>query len=174
MAITRTVMLCLLAASLAACGPMPQEIRREAASSPPFVEIQKDPDKFKGTVVIWGGLVIEMANLKESTELKVMRTALDLEERPTDLDRSEGRFIIVVDRFLDPNIFKRGREVTVGGEIIGQKIRAIGEINYIYPVVRAKELKIWEQRVLYPPYYYDPWFWGPPYPWRPWGPWPYW
>jgi outer membrane lipoprotein len=61
----------------------------------------------------------------------------------------------------------------VGGEISGRETQPIGEIQYTYPVVQAKELKLWEQPVPYPPYYYDPWYWGPPYPWRPWGR-PYW
>jgi outer membrane lipoprotein len=159
-----------LLAVLTGCAPMSQDIRRQADESAPFLEIQKNPDKFMGTVVIWGGVIIETTNLKESTAIKVMRTALDIQERPTNLDSSDGRFIILAGRFLDPDIFKKGRQVTVGGEIAGKETQPIGEIQYIYPVVQAKELKLWEQPVPYPPYYYDPWYWGP-YPWRPWGPW---
>lgn len=162
----------ILLAALAACAPMSQDIRRQADESAPFAEIQKNPDKFSGMVVIWGGVIIETTNLKESTVIKVMQTALDIQGRPTEPDRSEGRFIILVGRFLDPDIFKKGRQVTVGGEIAGKETQPIGEIQYIYPVVRAKELKLWELPVPYPPYYYDPWYWGP-YPWRPWGR-PYW
>ncbi len=166
----------LLLAGLAACAPVSQELRREAEASAPFSEIRKNPEKFKGAVVLWGGVIIETVNRQDSTSVRVMQTALDFQGRPTDLDRSEGRFIVVVDRFLDPDIFKKGRELTVGGEIAGSETHPIGEIRYVYPVVRASELKLWEQRIPYPPYYYDPWYWGPPYPWRPWGPWgrPYW
>jgi len=170
------VVMGLLLAGLAACAPVSQEIRREAEASAPFSEIRKNPEKFKGAVVLWGGVIIETVNRQDSTSVRVMQTALDFQGRPTDLDRSEGRFIVVVDRFLDPDIFKKGRELTVGGEIAGSETHPIGEIRYVYPVVRASELKLWEQRIPYPPYYYDPWYWGPPYPWRPWGPWgrPYW
>jgi len=170
------VVMGLLLAGLAACAPVSQELRREAEASAPFSEIRKNPEKFKGAVVLWGGVIIETVNRQDSTSVRVMQTALDFQGRPTDLDRSEGRFIVVVDRFLDPDIFKKGRELTVGGEIAGSETHPIGEIRYVYPVVRASELKLWEQRIPYPPYYYDPWYWGPPYPWRPWGPWgrPYW
>jgi len=170
------VVMGLLLAGLAACAPVSQEIRREAEASAPFSEIRKNPEKFKGAVVLWGGVIIETVNRQDTTSVRVMQTALDFQGRPTDLDRSEGRFIVVVDRFLDPDIFKKGRELTVGGEIAGSETHPIGEIRYVYPVVRASELKLWEQRIPYPPYYYDPWYWGPPYPWRPWGPWgrPYW
>ncbi|HTZ39219.1 MAG TPA: Slp family lipoprotein [Syntrophales bacterium] len=160
----------IMLATLAACAPLSQDIRRQAEKSAPFAEIQKNPDSFVGTIVIWGGVIIETTNLKESTAIKVLQTALDIQERPMETDRSEGRFIVVVDRFLDPDIFKKGRQVTVGGEIAGKEIQPIGEIQYGYPVVRARELKLWEQPVPYPPYYYDPWYWGP-YPWRSWGPW---
>ncbi len=167
-----TVILFVLLAALTACAPLSQDIRRQADESAPFAEVRKDPDAFKGTVVAWGGVIIETTNLKDSTVIKVMQTALDFQRRPTNLDNSEGRFIILVDRFLDPDIFKKGRQVTVGGEITGKEIQPIGEIRYTYPVVQAKELKLWEQPIPYPPYYYDPWYWGP-YPWRPWGR-PYW
>ena len=119
----------VLLAGLAACAPVSQEIRREAEASAPFNEIQRDPDKFKGSVVVWGGVIIETTNLRESTAVRVMQTALDFQGRPTDLDRSEGRFIVVVDRFLDPDIFKKGREITVGGEIAGSETHPIGEIQ---------------------------------------------
>ncbi len=175
MKIGNRIVLILLLATLLACAPISQDIRRQAEESAPFREIQKNPDKFRGTVVIWGGVIIETTNLKESTAIKVMQTALDFQKQPTNLDSSEGRFIILVGRFLDPDIFKKGRQVTVGGEITGKETQPIGEIQYTYPVVQAKELKLWEQPVPYPPYYYDPWYWGP-YPGRPWGPWgrPYW
>ena len=149
---------------------MSQDIRRQADESASFSEIQKSPDRFRGTVVIWGGVIIETTNLKESTAIKVMQTALDFQRRPTNLDRSEGRFVIRVDRFLDPDIFRKGREITVGGPVAGYEVHPIGEIQYTYPVVQANELKIWEKRIDYPPYYYDPWYWGPPYPVAPLGP----
>ena len=168
---TRVIFFFFLAA-LAACAPISQDIRRQADASAPYSEIQKNPDTYLGEMVIWGGVIIETTNLKESTAIKVIQTALDMQQRPTDLDSSQGRFIIRVDRFLDPDIFKKGREVTVGGEVSGKETHPIGEIRYTYPVVRAKEVKLWEQRVPSPPYDYDPWYWGPPYyPWRPWGPW---
>lgn len=165
----RMIFLFFFVAILAACTPLSQDIRRQADGSVTFAEIQRNSEKYKGTTVIWGGVIIETTNLKESTSIRVMQTTLDFQMRPKELDRSEGRFIIIVDRFLDPDIFKNGREITVGGEIAGREIHPIGEILYYHPVVRAKELKLWEQRAPYPPYYYDPWYWGPPYLWHPWG-----
>ncbi len=101
------VVMGLLLAGLAASAPVSQEIRREAEASAPFSEIRKTPEKFKGAVVLWGGVIIETVNRQDTTSVRVMQTALDFQGRPTDLDRSEGRFIVVVDRFLDPDIFKK-------------------------------------------------------------------
>ena len=129
---TRVIFFFFLAA-LAACVPLSQDIRRQADESPPFSEIQKNPDKFRGTIVVWGGVIIETTNLKESTAIKVMQTALDIQRRPTDLDRSEGRFVIRVDRFLDPDIFRKGREITVGGSVADYEVHPIGEIQLHLP-----------------------------------------
>jgi outer membrane lipoprotein len=51
-------------AALAACAPISQDIRRQADASAPFAEIQKNPDKYRGEMVIWGGVIIETTNMK--------------------------------------------------------------------------------------------------------------
>ncbi|MRR36362.1 starvation-inducible protein, partial [bacterium] len=66
---TRFIFLFCLAAALAACAPISQDIRRQADASAPFSEIQKNPDKYRGEMVIWGGVIIETTNLKESTAI---------------------------------------------------------------------------------------------------------
>lgn len=48
------------------------------------------------------------------TVMKVRQTELDIEKRPQTLDRSAGRFLVKSAGFLDPEIYKEGREITVG------------------------------------------------------------
>jgi len=69
---------------------------------------------------------------------------------------------------LDPEIYKRGNQVTLAGVVSGEKILPLGEGSYNYPVIMIKELHLYEKQPYYPyPYgYYDYWngpFWYGPY-----------
>jgi outer membrane lipoprotein len=142
-----------------------QEIKARADTSLSFIEIARDIDPHKGRTVIWGGEIIECVNKKDGTSvLEVYQKSLDLNDAPDLNSESEGRFIIKSDKFLDPYAYRKGRKITVGGEILGEEIRLIGEINYRCPLVLGKEIYLWRDSYFYdsPGPFYDPW-WGYPY-----------
>jgi outer membrane lipoprotein len=164
---------------LSACAyPISKGIRKEAEKGPQFKSVLRAPDMYTGSVVIWGGVIVETINHEESTEIVVLETPLDHEGEPKDSEYSGGRFIAETSAYLDPMIYRKGRKVTVAGKITRPEKRKIGEMTYTYPVISIKEIHIWtEQRVYFPPYYgygwYGPYYgygpyWGPPF-----GPWPY-
>lgn len=132
-------------------------------------EVQQNIDKYKGKMILWGGVIIETIHRPEETLIMVMQTNLDYEKRPSNLDQSEGRFIVKQSGFLDPVIFEKDRIITATGEVSGKEEFPLGEIRYVYPVITATQLILWEKRQ-YPPYRYDPWYWEP-YPL--WWPYPY-
>jgi outer membrane lipoprotein len=148
-----------------ACAPFPRQLMKEIDPSIEFRDLLKDPDAYIGKKILLGGLIIDIQNRKEETLLQVLQTDLDFEKRPIHLDQSLGRFCIRVSGFLDPAIYRKGREVTVIGEVVGKEISPIGEVPYTYPVIRAIQIRLWEKRRSAPPPYPE-WFWG-------WGPYPY-
>jgi outer membrane lipoprotein len=157
---------------LFACAPFSKSVMDRVDPETSFNEVQRDPEGFRGRVVLWGGVIVETLNRANETLIKVRQTELDLEQRPKYPDRSQGRFIIQYNGFLDPAIYREGREITVAGEITGKEVLPLGNINYTYPVIKAQEIYLWERpipyRPYYPPYYYDPfypWWWHRPY-WR--------
>jgi outer membrane lipoprotein len=109
-----------------------------------FRELQRDPDTFKGRWVMLAGVIIEARNTKEGTSIEVLQRPMDRRGRPYETDVTEGRFIITTDRFLDAAVYHRGRRIAVVAEVAGRKILPLGEIEYQYPVVVAKELHLWE------------------------------
>ena len=163
------VTLGLLLVFALSCAPFPQETMREVEKDIAFQDVLKDPGSFKGKVVIWGGVIIETVNRPDVTLIIVRQTELDFQKQPKDLDKSAGRFIVRHQGFLDPAIYSKDRELTVSGAIAGKEERVIGEHRYIYSVIDARDIRLWEKR-LEVPYYYDPWY-GAPYPF--WGPYPY-
>ena len=167
------ITLILLLVFAFSCAPFPQETMREVEKDIAFEDVLKDPGLFQGKVVLWGGVIIEAVNRPDVTLIIVRQTELDFQKQPKDLDKSAGRFIVRHEGFLDPAIYSKDRELTVSGAIAGKEERVIGERRYIYPVIDARDIRLWEKRTEVP-YYYDPWygpypFWGAypyPYGWR--------
>ena len=145
-----------------------QEVDREIT----FSALLNDPIAYKGRVVLLGGVIVSTINKQEGTLLEVYETRLDREGRPTDIDRSEGRFLALYEGFLDSEIYAAGRQVTIAGTVQGEKIQPLGEVEYRYPYLLVKEIHLWKEEK---PVQHEPYAWGLWYdPWYPWGPWGFW
>ncbi|HKP00512.1 MAG TPA: Slp family lipoprotein [Nitrospiraceae bacterium] len=147
----------------------------------PFLQVKAAPDSLKGQAVVFGGNVLTGRRLKDGTRIEVLQLPLDRTTRPvSDLTQSQGRFIAFQSEFLDPATLPPGTRVTVTGEISGSVTLPLDETDYIYPVIKIKQLRVWTKLEVPPVYPYmgpGP-YWGPygggPY-WGPyWRPWPYW
>jgi outer membrane lipoprotein len=150
-----------------------KDLRDKIDPSLTFEKVIQNPIAYKGKAVAWGGEIIETRNQKNgTTEIEVFQKPLDYSGRPKESDASEGRFIMLADKYLDPHLYREGRRITVAGEILGEKIKPLGEMDYRYPFISSKQIHLWEEYdyldypypYYYPWGYYDPW-WGYPY-WR--------
>ena len=158
----RLLMFLLSAGLIVSCAPLSKETLRQADEKLTLREIQKDPQSYVGKTVLWGGVIVETTNKKNETLIKIMQTELDYEKRPKDLDKSAGRFLVRYLGFLDPAIYKQGREITAAGEVVGIEVLPLGTIQYVYPLIQAKEIHLWERRQEYGPLYYSPWYYYEP------------
>jgi len=149
----------LLLILFSGCAPISRELRAQTDRTLTFQQVFQNPEAYKGKIVIWGGEIIETINQKDGTTLiVVLQRPLDWMEEPK-IQRSEGRFIILVEGYVDPYVFRRGRRITVGGETLGRKVMRLGELEYPYPLLRSKQIYLWGE------HYYSPY----PYPYYPWG-----
>ncbi len=143
---------------------LPVEISTPVEGSPQLAEVLQDLDAYKGKIVRWGGSIASVENKKDETWVELVSRELSRNGRPKDNDRSEGRFLAKVSKFLDPEIYKKGRLVTVYGELAGGQEGVIGEKPYIFLVVKTKKILMWTEYRDPPPTpyyhrYYDP-YWG--------------
>jgi outer membrane lipoprotein len=162
----------LVAATLlGACTTIPEAIKTAPPGDAQVGEVRADAPRFVGTVVRWGGSIVTVRNERDATVIEIVARRLDSDGQPRDEDRTEGRFLAKASGFLDPAVYKKGREVTVRGRVEGVVEEAIGEFRYRYPVVVVEHLHLWGPRpppaYSYP--YYGPYWWHPAYPWG----WPY-
>jgi len=123
------------------------------------------PDESKGKIVLLGGTIVQTLPKPKETEIEVVQKPLSSSGEPYLTDKSEGRYLVIVDRFLDPAIYRPGRDITVAGEVQGSVLRRIGEIDYRYPVIDALELHLWKEP-LSPQAYPYAYPFGYPYYWR--------
>jgi len=152
-------------------GDVLEEVNRDIT----FAELQKNPEAYEGKVIILGGVIVKSLNKKDGTLLELYQTEMESEGMPIHLDVSGGRFLALYEGFLDSEIYRAGRKVTIAGSVRGKQVKKLGQVDYHYPYLIIKEMHLWEEKKWrrHEPYPYPlyPWgFWGPwwRYPWHPW------
>ena len=175
----RVPILLIIAWALFACTSIPEQIQGEFSDISPA---RVDPAVL-GSNVRWGGVILETTFSSDATCFEVLQRDLDKYLRPKVEDRTAGRYIACKPGFHEPEVFAKGREITVTGRIRGIDTRLVESFNYPYPVLDVDQLVLWQKRqdvIVYrgyrDPWYYGPYwggYWGHPWPYYGWGHWPY-
>jgi outer membrane lipoprotein len=133
---------CVLALALAGCATVPPLDASGARTGlrPYQVANEESPGE---TVVLWGGMIVEVANREGSTEVEVLAYPLDARQRPQLERATEGRFIAVLPGFVEPLDYPAGRFVTLRGRLVGIREGRIGERDYVYPLVGVQAAHVW-------------------------------
>ena len=154
-----------------ACTSIPTQLQGEYADISPA---RVQPELF-GSNVRWGGVLVNTSNEEDRTCFEVLSRTLDKYLRPKQEDTTAGRFLACTNGFHDPEVYAKGREVTVTGQLQNVEVRKIEAFDYRYPVLEITNMVLWEERqdvIIYDHYYdpfYYPYYWGNPY----WGYYPY-
>jgi outer membrane lipoprotein len=166
-----TVTALFLLPLLVACSTVPEAIRSAPAEAPSLNTLSAQPEQYQGQTLRLGGVIAQLYNRAEDTQIEVVARRLSRSGEPRQEDASEGRFIAIVPGFLDPAIYAQGRRITISGEFIGVAERPLGELSYRYPQLQAAAYYLWpELREQSDPRYQHPWYpYGYPYgyPYRP-------
>jgi len=159
------VVVALFIVAFVSCAVMPKELRKEGVEREITLKmVKEDLEIYRGSKVMWGGKIIRCENKREGTFFEVLQLPLDVEGRPKDVDESEGRFLVLYDGFLDCAIYCPGREITVIGEVRDLQKGKLGEMEYVYPVIRTKRIHLLKRRKEeIDVYHYH--YWPPPFPW---------
>lgn len=93
--------------------------------------------------VLWGGTILVVENMKDSTQIEVLSYPLGSNYRP-DLEKKPlGRFLIREEGFLEPETYVQGRQITVVGKV-GKAVNGkVGESEYRFPLIHAQQLQLW-------------------------------
>ncbi len=157
----KTMLLAAACLGLAACASVPKPLTGEFSQ----VTLQ-NASQADGSRVRWGGEIIETVPGSDHTCIYALSRPLDRQARPQAGKDSMGRFVACRRGFYDPEIFAKGREITVTGSLDGSLTRKVGQYDYAYPRINADTVYLWPRPKPISPYayrdsiFYDP-FWGP-------------
>ncbi len=132
--------------ALTACAhTFPTEVTDRVDKSIKFSDLMRDPQIYKGkTVMLAGTIASAKAERDGSTYIEVVQKPAYRSGKPLRTDETGGRFLAVSKQFLDPAVYRRGRPITVVGEVIGDSVKPLGEMAYRYPLLQTEAVHLWE------------------------------
>lgn len=168
-----TIVILLFILSTVSCSVVSPKVKKDASPPIMFKTLLRHSDRYMGKTVILGGYILKTQNLPDKTILYVLQTPLRFRDEPSGRDRSKGRFALIYDGFLDPEIYREKRRITTAGSVLGTLVQKIDKHSYTYLTLKSQEIYLWPKRVGYPqmPYFYDPFYrfpyHGHPHDWDP-------
>jgi outer membrane lipoprotein len=119
-----------------------QNVRSRVDTGVSLHSVFKDPDAYRGRVIIVGGTIVDAVNRNDGTYIEVIEKPLNYRGVPEYSDSSYGRFIILHPGFLDTELFSRGKYITVAGEVIGSRVQKLDEMDYSYLFLKDIEIHL--------------------------------
>jgi len=110
-----------------------------------FEMLRSDPNQFKGRIVILGGTIEQVADMKQGSLLTVVQKPLDYWGKPVRTTSSGGYYLLFSYRHLDSLSYALGRDITVAAEVAGTRLKALGDNEFDYPLLVLKEYKLWQK-----------------------------
>lgn len=93
--------------------------------------------------VIWGGMIIDVENRSDSTEIAVIAYPLDASQRPLLKAPTQGRFLAVIPGYVEAFDYPNGRFVTFRGRMLGTRETLVGDKPYAQPLLRVETAHVW-------------------------------
>jgi outer membrane lipoprotein len=164
MNVIHTLTTSALLLTLSACSSsMPLEISGDIPNAPSFSQIHKQPDSYLNQPLRWGGKILKTENKENSSWVTIVAFPLSDSGRPLESDSSPGRFIAVIDEFMEPLVYSKDREITVRGKLIGTQTIKVGNFPYQYPLIKVDNYHLWAPKPdineINPPYFWP--YYGP-------------
>ncbi len=133
---------------LSACSSnIPLVISDPLLGAPSLPEVQSQASGYVGQQVRWGGIILSTENRQDDSRITIVAFPLNDWGRPKITALSPGRFIAVVDEFLEPMVYSSDREITLSGRILGTETLKVGEFAYEYPLVQVENYHLWPTRL---------------------------
>ncbi len=102
-----------------------------------------DVESARGHRVAWGGVIVNLRNLKDTTEIEVLGYPLASDARPDLGAPPQRRFLLIREGYLETADYRNGRLVSGAGTVTGTRNGKVGDAPYVYPVLQAEQAHLW-------------------------------
>lgn len=153
------------------CSVMSREIQDQALPSLPLDQLIRNVEQFNGQTVILGGYIVSVENLKDQSRIVAVQAPLGIGQRPKSKDLTQGRMILHYKGFIDPEVYTKDRQITIGGRILSSSAKD-ANARYPYLEIETDQIHLWPKPKpeSYDPFWEDDFFWTPyPWWWHPYG-----
>lgn len=132
----------LLAAGCSSLSPS-----RTGTSAPPTPEqIARSRSAPDSRLIEWGGVIVSLENLRQSSEIQIIAYPLNNSGRPETDEPPVGRFIAIQPGYLESIDYARGRQVTVSGKLDRLREGKVGQSSYLFPVLLVQKIHLWPKQ----------------------------
>lgn len=149
--IKKILLITLVVLFAASCSVISRQIKSESEPTVSLATLVQEADKYTGKTLILGGYILETKNLEDRTVIEVLQTPLTGSDEPKPKEYSEGRLLISHKGFLEPEVYRKGRKITVAGKVGECKVEKVTICK-----LESREIYVWrDDEVRYrSPYFY--------------------
>jgi starvation-inducible outer membrane lipoprotein len=121
-------------------------------ANPLLSDFVQSPDVWRNQLFILGGNIVSCRNTEEGSLIEAVYVSVNSLGYPQAPSLVARRFLAIYpveNGVLDPIFFRQGREITIAGVFLENRIGFIDDVSYTYPTFRIEEIYLWEQRSYY-------------------------
>jgi len=111
-------------------------------------EIKQNPASYRGNLFVFGGIIVSTTAVERGSLIEALYAPVDSRGYLKNVQDTGDRYLAIYPKdygFLDPMIFRKGREITIAGEFIGLQTGKIDEMDYIFPLFQIEEVHLWQE-----------------------------
>lgn len=125
--------------------PISKNLRAAANPDLTLPMVVQNAKPYLGSIAIWGGIIFEVMNPPEGTEITIIQTPLG-SDGYANLRIPQGQFIAKTDKHLNPEIYRKGKKITLAGVITGVREKELRFMKIPYPEIKIMQLHLWEDK----------------------------
>ncbi|MDH3601365.1 MAG: Slp family lipoprotein [Candidatus Tectomicrobia bacterium] len=105
-----------------ACAPVfTPAVRSQVDPTFSYAELAASPASHVGRVVLLAGTIVDVTNLQDSTRLTLLQYPTGRRGQPRTHRPSGGRFLLLAPGYLEAEVYRPGRALSVIGEVKDSK-----------------------------------------------------
>ncbi|MFQ5715644.1 MAG: Slp family lipoprotein [Nitrospinales bacterium] len=125
---------------------LPDKVLKEADPSVSFDNLVRFTKSYKGKMVVLGGTIVSMKDVRSGSELAILQLPLDRHGMPKPGDRPGGIFLVRHNKSIDRSSFRKGQRITLAAKVIGRRIREKNQGKFSFPLLRLEEYQLWSEK----------------------------